>query len=345
MSNEQPPSYGSLPAGPPPGWYLDPGGQQVLRWWDGTQWGPHMRPLSGAGQEFQPPDPGETAASASGEYGTVGSEGTSGDPGEGAASLSGPASTPLPDSVPLAQPQPPEPLQPQGWPQQPHGQGPQHGRVPRKPWTGRQKAAAGIGIAAGAFIALIIAIGVSAGNSPGSGAAGIPSSAAAGSPSAAAGSPSAAAGSPSAAAGSPSAAASPSVDAAARKSAAARASAIHQARLARENTLISAAQWDAVIKNPDNYQGDIYTISGTVTEYNINSNTLATQESAALVAVDGNGNDFVVEAPASVLGDAQPGDTFTAKVTVLGTEEAQNTVYGGTSEVPDFDASTFTVTS
>jgi hypothetical protein len=45
-----------------------------------------------------------------------------------------------------------------------------------------------------------------------------------------------------------------------------------------------------------------------------------------------------------VLGNAQPGDTFTAKVTVLGTEEAENTVYGGTSEVPDFDASTFTIT-
>jgi hypothetical protein len=187
-------------------------------------------------------------------------------------------------------------------------------------------------------VLILIIVGVSAANrGSGSGAAGIPSSAA--------GFPSAAAGSPSAAVGSPSAAASPSVDAAARKSAAARARAIHQARLARENTLISAAQWDAVIQDPDNYQGDIYTISGTVTEYNINSNTLATQESAALVAVDSNGNDFVVEAPKSVLGDAQPGDTFTAKVTVLGAEEAQNTVYGGTSEVPDFDASTFTVTS
>jgi hypothetical protein len=188
--------------------------------------------------------------------------------------------------------------------------------------------------------------GISAANSgSGSSAAGTPSSAA-GSPSAAAGSPSSAVGSPSAAAGSPSAAASsPGPDAAQSKAAAERAHAIHEARLAQENTLISAAQWDEVIQDPDNYEGDIYTISGTVTEYNINSNTLATQESAALVAVDGNGNDFVVEAPASVLGDAQPGDTFTAKVTVLGAEEAQNTVYGGTSEVPDFDASTFTVTS
>ena len=93
---------------------------------------------------------------------------------------------------------------------------------------------------------------------------------------------------------------------AARKSAAARASAIHQARLARENTLISAAQWDAVIQGPANYEGDIYTIAGTVTEYNLNSNTLATQESAALVASMATGNDFVVEAPTSVLGMPSP---------------------------------------
>jgi hypothetical protein len=142
----------------------------------------------------------------------------------------------------------------------------------------------------------------------------------------------------------PSAAAEKSAAAREKKAAAARAHAIHLAIIARENTLISATLWDEVIRNPDNYEGDIYTISGTVAEYNINSNTLATQESAALVAVDGNGNDFVVEAPASVLGNAQPGDTFTAKVTVLGAEEAENTVYGGTSEVPDFDASTFTIT-
>lgn len=35
----------SRPSPPAPGWYLDPGGMQVLRWWDGRQWGPQTRPL------------------------------------------------------------------------------------------------------------------------------------------------------------------------------------------------------------------------------------------------------------------------------------------------------------
>jgi hypothetical protein len=327
MSDQEPRSYGPPPVGPPAGWYPDPNGLQVMRWWDGRQWGPQTQSMPAAGQEPQRPDP---------------------DPPGGMVPPPGPAADP--SSVLSAQPQPPDPLQLQEQGQQsPQPSYPAPvppGRRPRKPWTDSRKIGVGVGISAGILVLILIIIGISAANSgSGSSAAGTPSSAA-GSPSAAAGSPSSAVGSPSAAAGSPSAAASsPGPDAAQSKAAAERAHAIHEARLAQENTLISAAQWDEVIQDPDNYEGDIYTISGTVTEYNINSNTLATQESAALVAVDGNGNDFVVEAPASVLGDAQPGDTFTAKVTVLGAEEAQNTVYGGTSEVPDFDASTFTVTS
>jgi hypothetical protein len=35
-------------------------------------------------------------------------------------------------------------------------------------------------------------------------------------------------------------------------------------------------------------------ISGTVAEYNINSNTFATVENAAPIATDANGNDFVL---------------------------------------------------
>jgi hypothetical protein len=85
-------------------------------------------------------------------------------------------------------------------------------------------------------------------------------------------------------------------------------------------------------------------ISGTVAEYNINSNTFATVENAAPIATDANGNDFVLECDASKLGNVQPGQTFTAKVTVVGVAQTQNTVSGGTGEVPDFDASTFPVT-
>lgn len=135
------------------------------------------------------------------------------------------------------------------------------------------------------------------------------------------------------------AAASKAAVAAASKAAATRA-----AKIRAENTPISAAQWGKVIRNPDAYIGDIYTITGTVAEYNINSNTFATVENAALVAEDANGNSFIVEANSSKLGNVQPGQTFTAKITVLGAVQTQNTVSGGTGEAPDFDASTFTVT-
>ena len=33
------------PRQPPPGWYPDPGGQQILRLWDGTQWATQTQPL------------------------------------------------------------------------------------------------------------------------------------------------------------------------------------------------------------------------------------------------------------------------------------------------------------
>jgi hypothetical protein len=133
--------------------------------------------------------------------------------------------------------------------------------------------------------------------------------------------------------------------AAARKAAAAHAAAAAKAaKIAAENTPISATKWGDVSRNPDAYTGDVFTILGTVAEYNINSNTFATVENAALVATDYNGNDFVVECDASKLGNVQPGQTFTAKVTVVGTVQTENTVSGGTGELPDFDASTFKVT-
>jgi hypothetical protein len=52
-SGTQPPQD---PRQPPPGWYADPGGQQVLRWWDGTAWAPHTQPLPQPG--MAPPGAG-----------------------------------------------------------------------------------------------------------------------------------------------------------------------------------------------------------------------------------------------------------------------------------------------
>ncbi len=128
------------------------------------------------------------------------------------------------------------------------------------------------------------------------------------------------------------------------KAAAVQASASAAAQAAAENTPISATQWGDVLRNPAAYVGDIYTISGTVAEYNVNSNTFATVADAALVAVDSNGNQFIVEGDASVLGNAQTGDNFTAKVKVVGVAQTQSTTGGGTGQAPDFDALTFTDT-
>jgi hypothetical protein len=106
---------------------------------------------------------------------------------------------------------------------------------------------------------------------------------------------------------------------------------------------VSGAQWGAISRSPDSHTGETYTISGTVSEYNINSNTFATVENAALVATDVNGNTFVLEADSSLLGDAQPGQTFTAEISVIGSVTAQNT-FGGQSQEPDLDANTFHIT-
>ena len=90
----------------------------------------------------------------------------------------------------------------------------------------------------------------------------------------------------------------------------ARAAAARAAQIAAEDTPISADLWADVIRNPDNYTGNIYTITGTVSQYNLDSNSLAEQpgDDAALVAEDYDGNQFVVEGTASVLGSAQPGE-------------------------------------
>lgn len=68
MSYQQPPDHRvDAAAGPPPGWYVDPNGLQVLRWWDGAKWGPHTQPLPGIRQESRPQHP-EATGSVSGGY-------------------------------------------------------------------------------------------------------------------------------------------------------------------------------------------------------------------------------------------------------------------------------------
>jgi len=54
--------------GPPPGWYLDPQGMQVLRWWDGTRWGPQTQPLPGVIRDPHPAGP-DVQQPVAGSYG------------------------------------------------------------------------------------------------------------------------------------------------------------------------------------------------------------------------------------------------------------------------------------
>jgi len=58
MPDPSMPGYrADAPMGPAPGWYLDPRGLQVLRWWDGARWGPQTQPLPGVIRDPQPPGP------------------------------------------------------------------------------------------------------------------------------------------------------------------------------------------------------------------------------------------------------------------------------------------------
>lgn len=179
MNYQQTPGNGSIPAGPPPGWYPDPNGFQAPRWWDGAQWGPQTRPLPGLRQESQPPHT-DPAAGASEGYGAFGQRSPDWPAEQGSTQDSGPygpgsVSGPYPASFPPAglqqDPyQPQGPHQPQGWPQQhyyaPGLQPPAH-RAPRRP--GRRRARGAL-IGLGTLIGIIVVIAAAtAHNSPSAG--------------------------------------------------------------------------------------------------------------------------------------------------------------------------------
>ena len=114
MSYEQPPDQrAGAPRRPPPGWYPDPAGLQALRWWDGTQWGAHTRPLPGIGHVPQLPYPDATTA-ASEEYGGFRQQSIGRHRQQGGPQDLGSASDPYCASSPPAEPQQPDAYQPQG---------------------------------------------------------------------------------------------------------------------------------------------------------------------------------------------------------------------------------------
>lgn len=150
MSTQQP----STPPGPPPGWYPDPNGQQVLRWWDGRQWGPHTQPLPAA-----PPE-------AAGRHHAPGAAGSAPSGGEPDDELP-------PTAAPVAKPQLPAPY---GQDQPPYPPGPPQ----RPPMPRRRRIGWAVIAGAGAlFIVLVIVAAVqgahSSGSTPAQDAAGSPS--------------------------------------------------------------------------------------------------------------------------------------------------------------------------
>jgi hypothetical protein len=104
------------------------------------------------------------------------------------------------------------------------------------------------------------------------------------------------------------------------------------------STSISSQQWGIVTRDPGPHAGEAYTISGTVAQYDINSNTFATVGNAALIAVGPDGTRFVMEGDSSLLNKLSVGSVFTARVTVIGAVTMNSVVGGGTGQIPAFDA-------
>ena len=121
MSYQRPPDYEAGAAGTtnPPGWYLDPIGLQSLRWWDGAQWARDTQPLLGPAWERPSPYP-DAIASGYGAFGQPGAgrhrqqDGRQG--GMGYAPGLAPQS--FPPVRMQAQPDPGQPQDPQGSPDQ-----------------------------------------------------------------------------------------------------------------------------------------------------------------------------------------------------------------------------------
>lgn len=124
-----------VPQGPAAGWYPDPDGQQVLRWWSGMGWTPHTQPLAGPqggpAPAAQPQPAGRRASRRSGKshwvrnvFAVIGalvvagiiitaleggkSTGSSASPGAASVAASAPASGPASAAAP-ASPTPPPP--------------------------------------------------------------------------------------------------------------------------------------------------------------------------------------------------------------------------------------------
>jgi hypothetical protein len=121
MSYQRPPDYEADAAGTtnPPGWYLDPIGLQSLRWWDGAQWARDTQPLLGPAWERPSPYP-DAIASGYGAFRQPGAgrhrqqDGRQG----GMGYAPGPAPASFPAVRMQAQPDPGQPQDPQGSPDQ-----------------------------------------------------------------------------------------------------------------------------------------------------------------------------------------------------------------------------------
>jgi hypothetical protein len=162
MSYRQAPDdRADMPPGPPPGWYQDPNGLPVLRWWDGVQWGPRTQPLPGIRRESQPqfPDAAPTASEGHSAFGQESADWNRQYSGlrDGTTFPRGSASGPYLASFPPAQPR--DPYQPPQQPYVPELQ-PQAHRTPRRPGNRKVRdALIGLGTLIGIIIVITVVTG------------------------------------------------------------------------------------------------------------------------------------------------------------------------------------------